>query len=334
MPRSSTAKPWPGTRSWPSSSRRWNCCRASPGPAPWRAKSPPAAAQATGLAAGTPVITGTADAAAEAISAGLAQVGDMMVMYGSSIFFILKTDRLVPEPALLAHPLPGAGDLRRGRRDVHRGQPDPLVPRHVGPAGAGGRSRRAAPTPMLRWRSWRLGRRRGPMACSCSPTLPASARPSTTPTRAASSAVSPSATPGATSTARCWRRWATAFATTWTPCATEGITPRRILAVGGGTQNRLWMEMVSSIAGIEQHIPRQQIGAAYGDAILAAVGVGFFADTTAGARWVEQATVIRPEPALQAIYARVLSPLPCALPGHCADPARAERAAAGWPRWG
>ncbi|MBW7886035.1 MAG: carbohydrate kinase, partial [Caldilineaceae bacterium] len=49
-------------------------------------------AAATGLAAGTRVITGTADAAAEAISAGLAAVGDMMIMYGSSIFFIVRTD--------------------------------------------------------------------------------------------------------------------------------------------------------------------------------------------------------------------------------------------------
>ncbi len=50
------------------------------------------AAGQTGLRPGTPVITGTADAAAEAVGAGLAQVGDMMIMYGSSTFFILKTD--------------------------------------------------------------------------------------------------------------------------------------------------------------------------------------------------------------------------------------------------
>ena len=52
------------------------------------------AARETGLAPGTPVITGTADAAAEAVSAGLASPGDMMVMYGSSTFFILRTEAL------------------------------------------------------------------------------------------------------------------------------------------------------------------------------------------------------------------------------------------------
>jgi len=52
------------------------------------------AAKETGLAAGTPVITGTIDAAAEAISAGMARYGDMMLMFGSSIFFIMKTAEL------------------------------------------------------------------------------------------------------------------------------------------------------------------------------------------------------------------------------------------------
>ena len=49
-----------------------------------------------GWLAGTPVITGTTDAAAEAISAGIAELGDMMVMLGSSVFFIMKSENLVP----------------------------------------------------------------------------------------------------------------------------------------------------------------------------------------------------------------------------------------------
>ena len=49
------------------------------------------AAKETGLAEGTPVVAGTTDAAAEAISAGVADFGDMMLMFGSSIFFIMKT---------------------------------------------------------------------------------------------------------------------------------------------------------------------------------------------------------------------------------------------------
>ena len=46
------------------------------------------AAEATGLAAGTPVIAGTIDAAAEAVSVGVTDPGHMMMMYGSTIFII------------------------------------------------------------------------------------------------------------------------------------------------------------------------------------------------------------------------------------------------------
>ena len=40
------------------------------------------AARQSGLAAGTPVIAGSIDAAAEAVSAGVSQLGDMMMMFG------------------------------------------------------------------------------------------------------------------------------------------------------------------------------------------------------------------------------------------------------------
>ena len=49
------------------------------------------ASRETGLVSGTPVIVGTTDAAAEAMSAGMREFNDMMLMFGSSIFFIVKT---------------------------------------------------------------------------------------------------------------------------------------------------------------------------------------------------------------------------------------------------
>src|SRR5207344_737628 len=51
-----------------------------------------AAAAATGLPAGIPVAVGTVDVQAEALSVGVAEPGDLMVMYGSTTFFILVTD--------------------------------------------------------------------------------------------------------------------------------------------------------------------------------------------------------------------------------------------------
>jgi xylulokinase len=53
------------------------------------------AAAETGLAEGTPVITGTDDSGAEAISTGVFQPGDMMIQVGSSCYMIYCSDRLV-----------------------------------------------------------------------------------------------------------------------------------------------------------------------------------------------------------------------------------------------
>jgi len=50
-----------------------------------------AASKETGLAEGTPVTAGTVDAAAEALSVGVNKPGDMMMMYGSTMFFISIT---------------------------------------------------------------------------------------------------------------------------------------------------------------------------------------------------------------------------------------------------
>jgi xylulokinase len=76
----------------------------------------------------------------------------------------------------------------------------------------------------------------------------------------------------------------------------EGVTPDRVLAVGGGTRNALWMQIVSDIAGIEQHIPEQRFGAAYGDAFLAGVGIGLFSGTDEVSRWVRTGAVVQPNP--------------------------------------
>src|SRR5260221_3781289 len=58
------------------------------------------AAAETGLAEGTPVIVGTCDAAAEAISVGVRDPGDMMLMYGSTMFMIMVTAKRGHDPRL------------------------------------------------------------------------------------------------------------------------------------------------------------------------------------------------------------------------------------------
>ena len=58
-----------------------------------------------------------------------------------------------------------------------------------------------------------------------------------------------------------------------------GALAARVLAVGGGTKNKVWSQATSDVSGLPQAICARTIGASYGDAFLAALG-----SATCGAR--------------------------------------------------
>lgn len=62
---------------------------------------------------------------------------------------------------------------------------------------------------------------------------------------------------------------------------------RRIFAVGGGTKNALWLQCLADILEQEVCVPAVSFGAAYGDALMAALAGGTFAD------WNELSTKIQ-----------------------------------------
>jgi xylulokinase len=68
-----------------------------------------AAASATGLAAGTPVIGGAADLIASALGAGVVNAGDVLIKFGGSIDILTATPRIRPDPRLYLdyHLVPG-----------------------------------------------------------------------------------------------------------------------------------------------------------------------------------------------------------------------------------
>jgi carbohydrate kinase of FGGY family protein len=73
----------------------------------------------------------------------------------------------------------------------------------------------------------------------------------------------------------------------------------RVVAVGGGTQGGLWTQIVTDVTGREQLVPDQAIGASYGDALLAAIGVGLQpADTD----WTVITQSLAPDPKNRAVY--------------------------------
>jgi xylulokinase len=53
-----------------------------------------------------------------------------------------------------------------------------------------------------------------------------------------------------------------------------GAAPRVVYAVGGGTQNAVWLQATSDLGRVSQVVREKTIGASYGDAFLAAVAVG------------------------------------------------------------
>ncbi len=260
-------------------------------------------ARLSGLAEGTPLITGTADAAAEAISAGLGKLGDLMVMYGSSIFFILRAPRYTPSqhfwPAyfmqqgeyVLAGGMSTAGSLTRWFRD-QLGTPEVRAERAGGENAYGALARLAAGSPVgangLVILPYFSGER--------TPILDPDAQGvifglNLTHTRAdLYRAVLKSIGYG--------------IRHNIDEMEAEGAELHRILAVGGGTLNSLWMQIVSDIANIEQHIPEQQIGASYGDALLAGVGVGLYDSISDATRRVKIKQVIRPDQDAHQTYTR------------------------------
>ena len=75
--------------------------------------------------------------------------------------------------------------------------------------------------------------------------------------------------------------------------------PTRVVVAGGGTHAELWLQIVSDLTGQAQQVPEQTIGAAYGDALLAAVGVGL---VPSGTDWARQGRVVVPDQRARAVY--------------------------------
>jgi xylulokinase len=236
-----------------------------------------AAAEATGLAEGTPVICGTIDAGAEAFSVGVLSAGDMMVMYGSTIFIIQLTDRPVRDARLWYAPwmfagqhasmsgLATSGTLTHWFRDemareLDRSEAFSALAAEAAksPPGANGlvmlpyfsgeRTPIHDPDAKGMLFGLNLTHTRGDMY------------------RALIEGI--------------------AYGTNhiFETYADVGATPKRLMAVGGGTKNRLWLEATSHVSGLRQLLARRTIGASYGDACLAAIGVGD-TDRDAILRW-------------------------------------------------
>ena len=252
------------------------------------------AAVETGLAEGIPVIAGTTDAAAEAISAGMSELGDMMLMFGSSLFFIIKTNTLVKTNhfwssnflekntyAFLGG-MSTSGSLITWFRDQ-------FAQEDVERQKSGGKNAYASLTKLAAKSSLGAG------GLIVLPYFEGERTPIHDP-KAKGMIFGLSL-----KNTRCDVYRAILESVGFgirhniEVMFKEGVSPKRILAVGGGTKNSIWMKIVSNITNIEMNIPKQQIGASFGDAFMAGVGIGLFSDLSAIAKWVKIDQVIAPD---------------------------------------
>ncbi|MEI6386160.1 MAG: hypothetical protein WCQ50_05960 [Spirochaetota bacterium] len=82
----------------------------------------------------------------------------------------------------------------------------------------------------------------------------------------------------------------------------DGCKARCIIAVGGGTRNAAWKQIVSDIAGITRGRAFPQLGAALGDAFLAVIGAGLFSGSKDIERWIGESRRVVPHEGFRPIY--------------------------------
>lgn len=245
------------------------------------------AAEATGLPVGTPVCAGTVDAWAEAFSVGVRRPGDLMLMYGSTMFFVQVLRAAARHPQLwntagtepgthcLAAGMATSGSLTSWVQELTGGAAYEVLVSEAArtPAGADG----------LLVLPYFAGER--------TPIFDADAR-------------------GVIAGLTLRHGRGHLFRAVYEGIAfgirqilelldSEANPVRRLVAVGGGTQGGLWTQVVSDVTGRPQEVPEQTIGASYGDALMAAIGSGL---TPAATDWTRPGVVVEPDPGVRPLY--------------------------------
>jgi len=246
-----------------------------------------AAAEQTGLAPGTPVCAGTVDAWSEAFSGGARAPGDLMLMYGSTVFFaqvlesrsahdgLWTTAGVEPGTYTLAAGMATSGAVTGWLQEITGGVSFATLVKEAAatPPGADGllvlphfageRSPIYDPRARGVMAGLTLRHERGHLFRAIYEGIGFGMRQIL---EIMSGAAGP---------------------------------PARIVAVGGGTRGGLWTQIVSDITGRAQIVPTQTIGASYGGALLAGIGTGLLPAAT---DWSTVGQEVEPNPEHQAVY--------------------------------
>jgi xylulokinase len=80
-----------------------------------------------------------------------------------------------------------------------------------------------------------------------------------------------------------------------------GAHVQRVVAVGGGAQTDIWLQIVSDVSGLRQEVPTVTLGACYGDAFLAGCAAGLLRREQID-EWVRPGRRIEPDAGLRDPY--------------------------------
>lgn len=247
------------------------------------------AAAATGLPEGIPVITGTIDAWNEAVSAGATGAGDLMLMYGTTMFLITTSDQRSSAEGMwttrsveqgtysLAGGMATSGSITTWIRDLTQSESYAVLTQKARDSGLG-----AGGLLMLPY----FAGERTPVQDPDARGLIIGLTLSTDAGDLYRAALE-----------------ATAFGVRHNIEAmrSAGTPIERVVAVGGGTTGGLWTQIVSDVTGMEQVVNSVTVGASFGAAFLAA---GLVAEPDIRS-WNPPAEIVKPNPDAHAAYSQL-----------------------------
>lgn len=266
-----------------------------------------AAAEATGFAAGTPVLCGTGDSGAEAIGSGVLDAGDMLVQIGSTCYFICLSDKEVHDSRVWPGTfiIPGkwavcggtntAGTLTEWfRRNIFESEGCKSV----------GQTEESAP--QVRFEDMAESIRNIPAGSEGLLFLPYPEGERTPINDPMASGMMLGLTLKHTK-AHMYKAALEGIAMEIADhvdiMEENGIKVQRLIASGGGTKNKEWLQIIADCTGREVQVGAVNAGASYGDALMAAVQAGFASDLGEIGRKLRPSAVYTPNPENQTLYA-------------------------------
>lgn len=248
------------------------------------------AAEETGLPEGLPVLAGTADAAAEAMSCGVSRIGDMMMMYGSSNFFIMQTSHLRFAPQFWA-----SNFLSEGTTVMTGGTATVGTLFSWFNTTFPGRS-------FAEWEALAGTSRPGANGIVMLPYFAGERTPLFDPDAKGVFFGMQLSTSAGDMFQALQEAIGYAIRHNLQVLGESGEHARRIIAIGGVSSSDMTMQIITDITGCPQQIPSQRLGACYGDAFLAAYAVGAVDSLHRIDDWTHIEKAFEPNPDHREIY--------------------------------